>query len=102
MLEEYLEPFRKMYNILDSIGQCLPIEGETVQNPPEGCVTQYMKMFEFRFKLLFHPLGQKFLTKVNLALGRLAPNRGGVLFGLGVLWWLECKKEEDTMLLNVE
>lgn len=67
MTENYFDPFRRRYNIPDSIGLRLPLEGETTDNPPDGCVTLYLKMFEFRFRLPLHPLAQEFFSRVGFA-----------------------------------
>lgn len=59
MQENYLNPIYRHYNILDSIGLHLLEEGETGENDLEGCVTLYLKMFEFLFRLPLHPYGQR-------------------------------------------
>lgn len=77
MPENYLDLLRKRYNILDNIVLRLPKEGERACDLPEGCVTLYLNMFEYGFRLLVHPLAQEFLARTGLALAQVAP-MGGV------------------------
>lgn len=61
MPESYLGSLRIRYSILEDIVLTLLKEGEQA-DPPEGCVTLYLKMFEYDFHLPVHPLAQEFLV----------------------------------------
>lgn len=102
MPNNYLRPIHIRYRIPDSIGLRLLVEGETTNNPPEGCGMLYLKMFEYGFGLLLHPLPQAFLSTIDLAPTHIAPNVWDVVFGLVVLWWLRCRETEDIEQLNAK
>lgn len=43
MLENYLGPLHRRYDVLDYVGLCLPVEVEIAEHLHEGCVTFYLK-----------------------------------------------------------
>lgn len=59
--------FKATYEILYSIGMRFLRREETVENPFEGHVAFYEKMFDFEVRLHLHFIAQEFFTAMNLA-----------------------------------
>lgn len=100
--EHYLGSLRRGFAIPENILLRIPEEGERADNPPEGWVTLYFKMFEYGLRLPLHPFVQEFLFRTGLAPAQVAPNGWGVIFALAILFWLRARDSEEAELLDVD